>query len=323
MPIAHGFSAIMGVGSETTLGTPVAATEKVCFISESLAEVINEVLDNSLCGSAARGLGQPGTREIAGGFTAPWRTGLEVIPLTKFFGQLQIDTPSVGKNTYVLDNSIDGDGYTVAIDKQVAVYEYAGYKGSTLTITGSPGDGIRWGVDGFGTSLSLTSVINTGATLAALAEEGDILLFQDATFRVADLADALQASDAVDISAFTIELNRNLSPVEVNDQNRTEALENGFRESTLSFTVPQYQSDYFVNAHRNHTSLQFDLVISAGGFVKTIQAPLMIVTGYTNNIGGPEFVTLEVTCQLIPDPSGSNAFMTLQNVDSELEIIEE
>ncbi len=323
MVIAHGFSTIMGVGAESTLGTPVAATQQICFISESLSEVIKEVLDSSLCGHAARSIGQPGTKEISGGFVFPWRTGLALVPLQKFFGTFLPDTPNVGQNTYSLDNSIDGDGYTVAIDKQVDVYEFAGYKASTLTITGNPGDGVRIALDGFAISLSLISVLNTSVTLAALSDEGTIILFQDATFRIADLADALQTSDELEISDYNIEVNRQLQPVEVNSHNRTEAHENGFRESTLKFTIPQYQSDFIVEAHRTHTPLQFDVVIVNGSSTKTLQGPKLIVTEYKNNVGGPEFVKLDVTCQIIPDPEGTNAFMTLQNPASEFEIIEE
>ena len=323
MAIAHGFSAMLGVGSEVTLGTPVASTQKICFISETLSEKINEVLDNSLCGSAARGIGQPGTRIISGGFVFPWRTGLALIPLQKFFGTFAEDTPTTGQNTYSLDPSIDGDGYTVAIDKQVAVYEWAGFKASSLTITGIPSDGVRIALDGFAISLSLTSVINTTGVLEALDEEGDIILFQDTTFRIRDLSDTLDSGDDIDISQFSIELNRQLEPVEINSHNRTEALENGFRESTLKITIPQYANDYFVDAHRNHTPLQFQAIITNGSAVKTIQAPKLIVTEYTNSISGPTFVPMEVTLQIIPDPEGTNTHMTLQDTLSELEIIEE
>lgn len=323
MTIAHGFSAILGVGSEGTLGTAVAATQKICFISETLAENVKEVLDSSLCGSAARGLGQPGTKEVGGGFIFPLRTGLAVVPMEKFFGSFLTNTPGSGQNTYSLVNSIDSIGYTVAIDKQVDVYEFAGYKAGTLTVSGTPTDGIRVTLaNGFAKSLSLTSVLNTGVTLEALSEEGNILLFQDMVFRVADQVDALQSSDAINVTDFTVEINRQLQAIEVNSHNRTEALENGFRESTLKFKVGQYDSDFFVNAHKAHTKLQFDMVITNGSSTKTIQSPLLVVRDYKNNVSGPTFVTLEVTCQLVPDPTGSNAFMTLQNVNSELEIIE-
>lgn len=323
MAVAHGFQSIIGVGSETTLGTPVAATQKVCFIEESLNEIINEIMDNSLCGTAARAIGQPGTNVIEGGFSYPWRAGLGEEVLSKFFGTVTADTPSVGQTAYSLDPSIDGDGLTVAIDKTTAVFEFAGYKTSSLTITGNPGDGVVIAVDGFATSLDLESVLNTTSSLEALDEMGNLLLFQDMTFRIADLTDALQDSDELSISDFSIEINRNLEAVEINSHSRTEALENDFRESTLTFTVPQLESTFFIEAHRAHTTLQMDMVFVNGSNVKTIQAPLLIVLEYTANIGGPEFVTHEITCQIIPDPEGLNAFMTLEDITSELQIIEE
>lgn len=323
MTIAHGFSVVTGIGSESTLGTPVASTQKICIISESLAEVIQEVLDNSLCGTAVRSIGQQGTRQIAGGYVHQLRVDLGAIQFIKFFGTTDADTPNVGQTAYSLDNSIDGDGYTVSIDKQVSVYEFAGYKASSMVISGNPGDGIRVTWDGFATSLNLDSVINTTAVLAALGEGGTFFLFQDTTFRIADLADALQTSDRLQISEFSLEVNRNLEPVEVNSHNRTEALENNFRESKLTFAVPRYQSDFIIDAHRNHTKLQADLVFTNGTAIKTIQMPKMIVTEYSNNAGGPEYLKINVTCQLFEDSEGDNAFITLENTMAELQLIEE
>lgn len=322
MVIAHGFSSIMGVGVESTLGTPVAATQKKCYIDESIDETINEILDNSLCGTAARGEGQQGTRIIEGGISYPLRLDLADLVLQNFFGTLSVDTPSAGTNTYELENSIDGVGLTVAIDKQVAVFEWAGYKTSSLTISGSPTDGIIVSCDGFAKSLDLASVLNTSASLAALAEGDVFYTFQQAVVRIGDLADALAAGDSFEMSEFSIELNRNLEPVEVNAQDRTEALENNFRESTFTITIPQYQSNFFIDAHRAHTRLQCDIVMTNGTATKTIRMPKLIVTDYTANISGPEYVTHEVTMQILPDPDADNAFMTLQNTASELEIQE-
>lgn len=320
--IAHGFSVIMGAGSEATFADPVAATEKVCFISETLSEMVQEVMDASICGNAAQSIGQPGTKIIEGGVVYPWRTDVGSILLKRFFGDYQEDTPEAGQNTYVLTNSIDQIGTTIAIDKQVKVYEFAGFKGSNFKLTGSPGDGIRISLDGFAVLLDTESILNTSETLEALDEEGFILLFQDAVLRIADLDDALAGGDALDVSVFSVEMNRNLDAVEVNSHNRTEALENNFRESRFTFTVPQYSSDFVVDAHRAHTPLQADITITSGAFVKIIQMPKLIVLEYKNNVGGPGFLQIAVTCQVIPDPEGTNAFMTMENIRAELQILE-
>ena len=313
MPVAHGFSSIMGAGEEVTLGTPVAATQKVCYIEESIDETINEILDNSLCGTAARSIGQAGTRIIEGGFSFPLRVDKADLILKRFFGVLSIDTPGAGTNTFELQNEIDGEALTIAIDKTISVFEWAGYKSSSFTMTGNPSDGIVVAIDGFGKTLDLSSVLNTSVTLAALTEPGFFYTFQQAVVRIGDL---------VEISDFSVELNRGLEAVEVNAQDRTEALENAFRESTFTITVPQYASDFFIDAHRAHTSLQCDIVMTNGANTKTVFMPKLIVTDYSANIGGPEFVTHEITMQIIPDPEAANTFMTLQNVNSELEIQE-
>lgn len=322
MPVAHGFSSIMGVGDEVTLGTPVAATQKLCYIDESLDETINEILDNSICGTAARGIGSPGTKIIEGGFSFPLRVDDTQLVLKRFFGVHSIDTPGAGTNTYELQNEIDGESLTVAIDKTVAVFEFAGYKSSSLTITSNPGDGVVVAVDGFAKSLDLASAINTTGVLAALAEPGVFFTHAQTVVRIADAADALAGGDAVLISDWSVEIERGLEAVEVNSTDRTEALENAFRESTFTITVPQYQSNFFIDAHQAHTSLQADIIMTNGANVTTIFMPLLIVTDYTANISGPEFVTHEITMQIIPDPAGTNAFMTLQNINSELEIQE-
>ena len=321
--VAHGFSSIMGVAEEVTLGTPLAATQKICYLEESLDETINEILDNSLCGTAARSIGSPGTKIIEGGFSFPLRVDLADLVIKRFFGVLSIDTPAGGTNTFELQNEIDGEALTVAVDKQVAVFEFAGWKPSTFTITGNPTDGIVISVDGFAKSLDLTSVLNTTSSLAALADPGSFYTFAQAAVRIGDLADTLASpGDDVKMSDFSIELNRQLEAVEVNSDDRTEALENGFRESTFTITVPQYCSNFFIDAHQAHTSLQCDIVLTNGANTKTIFMPKLIVTDYTANVTGPEFVTHEITMQIIPDPEADNAFITLQNTASELEIQE-
>jgi hypothetical protein len=322
MAVAHGFSSIMGVAEEVTLGTPLAATQKVCYIEESLDETINEILDNSICGTAARGIGSPGTKIIEGGFSFPLRVDDSNLILKLFFGVLSIDTPGAGTNTYELQNSIDGQSLTVAIDKTVSVFEFAGYKSSSLTISSNPGDGVVVAVEGFAKSLDLASVLNTSVTLAALAEPGVFFTHAQTVVRIADLVDALAPGDAFEVSDWSVELNRGLEAVEVNSTDRTEALENAFRESTFTITIPQYQSDFFIDAHQAHTSLQADITMTNGANVTTIRMPLLIVTDYDANISGPEFVPHEVTMQIIPDPGGTNAFMTLQEINSELEIQE-
>lgn len=323
MPISHGFETVAAVSdTEPTYGTAIEVTQKLPIISESYSEQFTQVLDNSLCGPATRSKPQQGTRMVDGDIDLHWRYLLQNLLLKQFFGTLATDTPVGGTNTYQLDAAIDGKHITFALDKTVSVHEWASLKTSELTITGNPTDGIRINASGFAHSLELSSVINTTVVLDALTASGDIMLFQDATLRIADLADAINSSDAIEISEFEITINRQLEAVEINSRERREPLENGFRESMLTITIPQYEADTFIDWHKAHECLQADLTITDGTNTYVINMPLMLVESHEEPITGPEFTVHEVTFTLHPDTGGLNAFMTLQDTDTELEIQE-
>lgn len=322
MAVSHGFESQMGIAPEVTPGTPVVVTQKIPYISESIKSQNNHVQDNSLCGPAARPKSQQGTLIAEGGFEFHFRYTLAQEILSHFFGSFLVDTPVVGTNTYSLDPSIDGDAVTIAIEKTVAVWEHAGYKVSELTITGSPTDGIRIEVDGFAVNTDYASVINTSAVLDGLAVPGDFMLFQDMTLRIGDQADALAPADEIAISDFTITINRQLSPTEVNSFDRLEALENNFRETTFEITIPRYEFQTFIDFHSAHTALQADLVITDGTNTKTILIPNMLTMEFDAEIGGPEFTEHPITFTCHPDQAGDNAFMTLQDTRAEIELSE-
>ena len=322
MPVSHGFESIMGIGTEITAGTPVVVTEKIPYISESIQAQFNHVQDNSLCGPAARPKSQQGTLIAEGGFELHFRYTLAQQLLEHFFGSLLVDTPGVGTNTYSLDPSIDGAAVTIAIEKTVAVWEHAGYKASELTITGSPTDGIRIEVDGFCVNTDYASGTNTSGVLSALSSPGDFMLFQDMTFRVGDLTDALDSSDDLAISSFSLNINRALSPTEVNSSNRLEALENAFRETTLEINIPRYEAQTFIDFHAAHTQLQATLSFTDGTNTKTISIPNMLVMEWDAEVGGPEFVEHPVTFTCHPDSLLENAFIVLQDPLAEVELTE-
>jgi hypothetical protein len=323
-PVSHGFESQLGIGTEVTLGTEVVVTEKIPYRSESIKAQNNHVLDNSLCGPATRPVSQQGTLIVEGGFEAHMRYTLAQLIFQHFFGTFLTDTPVVGTNTYSLDPSIDGDGVTLAIEKTVSVWTTLGYKASELEITGSPADGIIYSVDGFGTDQIRNSIINTSAVLDALAIPGDFMLFQDMRLRIGDHVDALSAADDLDISEFTLNINRQLEPTEVNSFNRLEAVENNFRETTLSITIPRYCADTFIDFHRNHTQLQAELFFSDGTNSKTILIPNMLTMEFDAEIGGPEFTPLTVTFTAHPNNAtpAANTFMTLNDVNAEVEMQE-
>jgi len=324
VPVSHGFESQLGIGTEVTVGTEVVVTEKIPYRSESIKAQNNHIQDNSLCGPAARPASQQGTLIVEGGFEAHMRYALSQLIFQHFFGTFLTDTPVVGTNTYSLDPSIDGDSITVAIEKTVSVWTTLGYKVSELEITGTPTDGILWSVSGFGTDQIRNSATNTSGVLDALAIPGDFMLFQDMRLRIGDHVDALAAADELDISEFTLNINRQLDPTEVNSFNRLEALENNFRETTLTITIPRYCADDFIDFHRNHTNLQAELLFTDGVNTKTILLPNMLTMEFDAEIGGPEFTPLELSFTAHPNNASPalNTFMTLNDVNAEVELQE-
>lgn len=324
MVTAHGFQGVMGVAEEATLGTPLAATQKVPFRSESFKSQFNHVQDSSLAGPAARPISQQGTRIAEGGLEFHLRYTLSNLILKHFFGQLDIDTPAAGTNTYSLIPALDGLGLTLAIDKQVAVWEHTGVKLSDMTISGSPTDGVIISADGFFINTDYASVINTTASLAALTQPGPIGLYQDMTFWIGDQVDALSSADAFCPSSFELNINRGLSPTEVNKTDRLEALENAFRETQLTIEIPRYDTDsqVFLDWHNNHTQLQALITMSDGTNSKTFRIPNMLLMEFDAEFAGPEFPTIPVTFSCHPDQAGDNAFIVLQDTRAEVELQE-
>lgn len=62
----YGSQAHVGIGKETTWGTPVAATDYIRFASESLNEEIEQVLSETMQGVFEEGPSHEGQRDIAG-----------------------------------------------------------------------------------------------------------------------------------------------------------------------------------------------------------------------------------------------------------------
>lgn len=321
--IAHGYETEGGLGAEATVGVPVAATERLCILDESLNQLFNMILDPSLCGSPAQNAPKRGTKIVEGGWNQMFRYDKEQLLFTHFFGARLDDTPGVGTNTYEFQGNIDGDSLTVAINKQVSVWEFAGVKINEMVISSNPGDGIRVAVTGFAVNLDRASVLNTPASLNALPVNLDFMIHQESRIRVRDQLGALVSpTDDFDISDWSITITRNLEPTEVNAFNRLEALENDFQFTTVELTVPRYCEDFFIDAHDARTLLQMDLLITDGTSSKTFLMPELVCTEHTEPVEGAAFVEQSVTLTAHPDRDGSNAFITLTNTEANIELQE-
>jgi hypothetical protein len=319
MPTGRGFQSILAVKAETAWGTVIAADTKLPFISEDFTETFAHLPNEMLTGAGARARAFQGARTVQGGFVAYWTYALAQPLLKAFFGLHTVNASA--DDSYDMQETLDNDSMTVAIEKSVSVHEYAGFKVNELMLSGSPTDGVRIAANGFAKSRSLASVTNTTATLAALADPANYIQMHQLVLRLADCADALAGGDAISVASFELSLTRNLEPALVNSQLPLEALENGRREGTLTLEIPRYTADTFLTWHSSHTLLQCDMVFTSGALVKTIRMPQLTVVSVPANISGPGLVPLTVTLALANNLNNENA-LTGMTFDPEIRITE-
>jgi Phage tail tube protein len=319
MATGRGFQSILAVKAESAWGTAVACDAKLPFISEDLTETFSHLPNEMLTGAGARARSFQGARAVQGGFVAYWTYALAQPVLKAFFGLHTVNASA--DDSYDMQETLDNDSMTVAIEKSVSVHEYAGFKINELMLSGSPTDGVRIAANGFAKSRSISSSTNTTNTLAALADPTNFVQFYNLVLRIGDTVDALAGGDAISVASFELSLTRNLEPALVNSQLPLEALENGRRESTLTLEIPRYTADTFLSWHASHTLLQCDMVFTSSALVKTIRMPQLTVVSVPANISGPGLVPLTVTLALANNLSNDNA-NTGFTFDPEIRILE-
>lgn len=330
MAVAKGYPSITGVAPETTLGTPVQVTSKIPLISETMTSAYDQVADVSLVGSATQDAPAQGIQRTAGGILVTKRMTAQDPILTHFFGNFTqglTNDPGGGApfndDHYLIQDDLDGEGLTLAFKKQVAVYEYTGFKGSTFTLTGTPTDGIRINLEGFATGIDLGSTTNTDLVLDALANTDVNIQLSDMELLIADTTGALASpGDRVKITQFTLELNRNLAALEVNSKFLEEAIEDSWRTSTFNFTIGRYDDTIgtqFRTWHDNHTFVQAQLTFTIGSSNYKIFLPKMLIANPgPANLSGAGAIPLEIETTLHTNRDNTNTQPIMTDIESEI-----
>jgi hypothetical protein len=311
MATGRGYAGLLGVGSESTWGTEVVATQRVPFLSESITDVFTMIQDESLEGKQARRYADQGPEDLAGTIDSNFRYTNSQLLLSAFFGQL-----TAGK--YTMLETTESVSRTLAIEKVVSVHTYTGVKVNQITIAGTPTDRVTIAYDVIAKDAIRTSVTNTSGVLSALTDTAENILFTELNFRIGDLVDALVVGDEMGISAFELMVNRNLDQVHTNQSRLViEPLENGRREGTFKITIPRYQAQTFLGWKDSHTKLQARLNFTNGTNTKEILLPEMLITSVDPLVSGPELYPLEVEMMLFRDQSNS-----ILAINQEIEINE-
>jgi len=291
MPTAFGFSSICGAGEESTVGTVVVVTQAQPYMSESLNAQNTLLPDEVLEGRIGPRTPDLGPLDFAGDVSMRWRYTNSQLFLKNFFGDL-----TTGR--YSLLTSTEGKSLTIAIDKRVGVWEFAGCKVSQFTLEASPeAVGMTYSV--LPMARSLSSVTNTQAIVSALCNADRNILFTDLNLRIGDQADALAVGDEIKVTSLNVSMSRELDQVHVNGQRGIlEALESAKLTGTLSLNLARYSANTMHSWQDALTRLQARIYFSNSGKSKEILIPNLVVEQAETPVDGPEVLDLDATFQI-------------------------
>ncbi len=255
-------------------GTPVAcgANDGVLLTGDSLKRAIESHLDDSLGQPFVTGRDQ-GEIKAEGGLEAYLRYDSLDLLIALAMGATggaptQQGATAAYAQKFTLADGLDGLFATLAVNKQVNVFEYPSAKITGFTIKGEMGKPVEvsFGVladdeDPASATNDLTSFANV-----TYAETANRVLMSQGVFRLNDESGAALASPTDDIypSAFELSLKRNLkgSYVAGGADKIDEPANEGLPEVTLKLTFPRYTATTFLTALGSDTRKKMDIVFT-------------------------------------------------------------
>jgi hypothetical protein len=279
------------VAHEDVYGVEQLCTISVPFTSESITD--SPLLQPSLAldGRAqGRQLNQ-GTTSIAGDITVALRYGLANAFLRNWFGEYNSST---GRYTHAITTS--GQGLTVAIRKGATVWAFFGGKVHNLVINCTL-ESVLLTASLYFRDFTYDSQINTVATMHALIDPADDILFRHMRFRLGEQDDALTVLDEQGLIGFAATLGRPLDQVFTNQfRGAIEGAETDRPIVTQAFTFPRHRDNEFQRRKTDNVPMQMEWTIEnpQGGDTKTFYFPQLQTNTAPINIGGPGAVQVPV-----------------------------
>lgn len=316
MPLGKGFEGILGVKKEAVYSTAIEVTEAIPFVSESFGNEIEKHVDDVLRGKAGAGASIAGNKSHP--FTIPCKLTYEDLDLLIAIAMGAAGSPSANDalydNTYSLAENLSYS-FTAAVYKGVSVWEFAGCKIDTLKIGGSANKPLDIEIGGAAKVLDLSSAVNTSLILAALdtADAAAKIMFSDLEFKIAAQATALAGESEKGLGAFELNV-MNALVLDQFDNRATTILEpqrNGMRAVTLSFTVPRYEADTYLDWRDADTALHAYLKFTSGNYMFDIHLPKLKIDKVEAPIGGAGLIAQNIECTCFRDPSSTSATFTL------------
>jgi len=332
MSLGQGYAARMAIANESSWGTGVAGEAIVPFSSEDLNRTIEMIESNFLDGHAARRALYASVIKALGNLSGEldgyygYAGGFEYL-LWAFAGGAGSRDTTNGLNQYKVADQVV-NSLTLAVLKDVSVWELPGVKVNTLNIKGSAGGAIEFSADIIAKTLLRTGdsgIVNTSGGINGISQTGVPItfLFDDLIFRIGDQSDALASGDQLKIDDFSFDGNNNLSEPQFSTEDSShtdsrltlEPKRNGFRDVKLTFKLPRYESDQIFTWLNNDTALQADLKFSRSGYEFNILLPNIKLVDPKAPISGAELVapTFEI---IALRNNGQNTYMTYQDSDA-------
>lgn len=297
-----GFASAVGYGLESTWGTPVAVTDALKYLSDSLDQTRAKIVRATNRGRGARDANRATHYVAGGGLTGLFTYDLAQPWLTHFIGAFNNDTVDY----YSLINQVTS-GLTVAMDRVVSVHEFHGYVIDAVTIAGSPDTGVTFEWTGTAEQRLISGTTNNAAAVAALDEPGGDVLFHECTVRVGNMADALASGDNLSVSAFSLELSRNKATTPVNSLYQLQSKENGHRDFMFNITIPRYESDQFLTWEAAATPLQANIIMTDGTSTKDLRMSHLTVESVVINQSDDSMAEVPVVMRMHENASAVNA----------------
>ena len=255
-----GFATHTAYGLEGTWGTAVAVTHALRHNSDTLDQTRAKITKATNVGSGARERNKATHKVAGGGLTFDLTYDLVQPWLIHFFGALVDDSTDYYQMAHQIESSL-----TVALDRVVSVHEYSGLVIDQATLTGDSDNGVM--VEWTTTAkerLRGGSAINNATAIEGVPDTEGCVLFHECTLRLGEMGSPLDVSNDMNMSQFSLAMNRNKTAQPINSLYRLQSKENGHRDFLLNVTMPRYESDQVLDWEEGDVPLQGNLIMTNG-----------------------------------------------------------
>ncbi len=182
----------------------------------------------------------------------------------------QIAATTAYTHTMIPQATLDAIFGTLAIDKNVSVWEWPGVKVKGFTISGEAGQPINIEFEIIANTLNRNTSggVNNNTTITNVTYRSKALraLFNHLTLRMHNQSDAaLGAGDKLNITSFSLEFTRPMSAAHISSQREViEPTGDGLPEITLEIELPEYTADTHLSDLDAETLKKIDLDLDSG-----------------------------------------------------------